>query len=65
MSSVTTIRTMLEHLGLSSAAVAYLTGTCGINSLDEIAYLDGIDDVDTTIKGVMNPGGMVTTGTGP
>jgi hypothetical protein len=43
--------------------VNYLTGTCGINSLDEIAYLGGIDDVDTTIKGVTNPGGTVTTGT--
>jgi hypothetical protein len=38
--------------------------TCGINFLDEIAYLDGIDDVDTTIKGVTNPGGTVMTGTG-
>jgi hypothetical protein len=65
MSSVTTIRTMLESLGFSSAAATYLTGTCGINFLDEIAYLDGIDDVDTTIKGVTNPGGMVTTGTEP
>jgi hypothetical protein len=33
--------------------VAYLTVTCGIDSLDEIAYLDGIDDIDTTIKGVV------------
>jgi hypothetical protein len=40
-----------------------LTGTCGIDSLDEIAYLDGIDNVDTTIKGFTNPGGTVTTGT--
>jgi hypothetical protein len=39
----------------------YLTGTCGIDSLDEIAYLDGIDDVDNTIKGVTNPGDTVTT----
>jgi hypothetical protein len=46
---------MQERLGFSSAAATYLTGTCGIDSLDEIAYLDGIDDVDTTIKGVMNP----------
>jgi hypothetical protein len=38
-----------------------LTGTCGIDSLEEIAYLDGVDDVDTTIKGVMSPGGTVTT----
>jgi hypothetical protein len=63
MSSVTKIRTMLERLGFSAAAATYLTGTCGINSLDEIAYLDGIDDVDTTIKGVTNPGRIVTTGT--
>jgi hypothetical protein len=41
-----------------------LTGTCGIDSLDEIAYLDGIDDVDTTIKEVNNPGGTVMTGSG-
>jgi hypothetical protein len=64
MSSVTTIRTLLGRLGFSAAAATYLTGTCGINSLDEISYLDGIDDVDTTIKGVTNPGGTVTTGTG-
>jgi hypothetical protein len=38
-------------------------GTCGIDSLDDIAYLDGIFDADTTIKGVTNPGGKVTTGT--
>jgi predicted enzyme related to lactoylglutathione lyase len=51
-------------LGFSEAAATYLTGTCGIDSLDEIAYLDGIDDMDTTIKRVTNPGGKVTTGTG-
>jgi hypothetical protein len=64
MSSVTTIMKILERLALSAAAVTYLTGTCGINSLDEIAYLDGIDDVDTTIKGVTNLERTVTTGTG-
>jgi hypothetical protein len=64
MSSVTTIRKMLERLGFSAAAATYLMGTCGINYLHEIAYLDGIDDVDTTIKAVTNPGGKVTTGTG-
>jgi hypothetical protein len=65
MSFVTPIRTMLEHLGFTSAVATYLTGTCDINSLDNIAYLDGIDDVDTTIKGVTNPGGMLTTGMEP
>jgi hypothetical protein len=54
---------MLERLGFSAAAATYLTGTCGINYLDDIAYLDGIDDVDTTIKGVTNLGGTVRTGT--
>jgi hypothetical protein len=60
MSAVTSIRTMLQSFGFSDAAATYLTSTCGIDSLDEIAYLDGIDDVDTTIKGVTNPGGTVT-----
>jgi hypothetical protein len=55
---------MLQRFGFSDAAAAYLTGTCGMDSLDEIAYLDGIDDVDTMIKGVTNPGGTVTTGEG-
>jgi hypothetical protein len=55
---------MLERLGFSEAAATYLTGTCGIDSLDEITYLDGIEDVDTTIKGFTNLGGAVTTGTG-
>jgi hypothetical protein len=55
--------TMLQRLGFSEAVETYLTGTCGIDSLDEIAYLDGIDYVNTTIKGVTNPGGKVTTGT--
>jgi hypothetical protein len=61
MNSGNSIRTMLERLGFSEAAATYFTGTCGIDSLDEISYLDGIDDVDTTIKGVTNPGGTVTT----
>jgi hypothetical protein len=50
MRSVSAIRTKLDRLGFSQAAATYLTGTCGIDSLDEIAYLDGIADVDTTIK---------------
>jgi hypothetical protein len=62
MSAANSIRTMLKRFGFSEAAATYLTGTCGIDSLDEIAYLDGIEYVDTTIKGVTNPGGTVTTG---
>jgi hypothetical protein len=64
MSSVNAIRKMLEILGFSEAAATYLTGTCGIDSLDEITYLDGVEDMDTTIKGVTNLGGTVTTGSG-
>jgi hypothetical protein len=64
MSSVNAIRTMFERLCFSEAAATYLTYTCVIDSLDEIAYLDRIEDVDTTIKGVTNPGETVTTGTG-
>jgi hypothetical protein len=64
MSLVKEIRAMLERLGFSEAVATYLTGTCVIDSLDEIAYLDGIEDVDMMIKGVTNPGGNVTTGEG-
>jgi hypothetical protein len=53
---------MFKRFGFSEAAATYLTGTCGIDSLGEIAYLDGIEDVDKTIKGVTNPGGTVATG---
>jgi hypothetical protein len=52
---------MLKILGFSEDVETYLTGTCGIDSLEEIAYLDGVDDADTTIKGVTSPGGTVTT----
>jgi hypothetical protein len=52
---------MLELLGFSEATATYLTGTCGIDSLDEIAYLDGIEDVDMRIEGATKPGGNVTT----
>jgi hypothetical protein len=41
-----------------------LIGTCGVESLAEIAYLDANEDVDAMIKGVTNPGGTVTTGEG-
>jgi hypothetical protein len=64
MRSVSAIMTMLERLGFIQAVATYLTGTCGIDSLDEISNLDGIDDMNTTLKGVTNPGGTVTTGSG-
>jgi hypothetical protein len=52
------------RLGFSEAESTYLTGTCGIDSLDEIAHLNGIEDVDTMIKWVTNLGGTVMTGEG-
>jgi hypothetical protein len=62
MSSVHAIKRMLERLGVSDAAATYLIGTCGVDSLGEIAYLDANEDVDAMIKGVTNPGGAVTMG---
>jgi hypothetical protein len=60
MSSTSSIMAMLHRLGFSEDAAKYLTVTCGIDSLEEIAYLDGEDDVDTTIKGVKNLGATIT-----
>jgi hypothetical protein len=58
------MHTMLRRLGLSVAAVAYLTRDCGIDSLREAVYLDGDYNVENTIKDVTSPGGTVTVGTG-
>jgi hypothetical protein len=55
---------MLKRLGFSEEAASYLTGTCGIDSLEEIVNMDGVDDVDTTIKGIASLGGTLTTGSG-
>jgi hypothetical protein len=62
MSSISTIMKMLQRLGFSEDMTTYLMGTCGIDSLEDIAYLDGVDDVDTTIKFITSPGGTVTIG---
>jgi hypothetical protein len=44
------IRTILDRLGLSSDAATYLVGTYGIDSMDYIALLDGIDDVKIRLR---------------
>jgi hypothetical protein len=62
MISANAISTMLELLGFSEAAATYLRSTCEIDSLGDIAYLDGSEDVDTMIKGVTNLGGTVMKG---
>jgi hypothetical protein len=53
---------MLERLGFSDTAAAYLTRDCGIDSLEDTSRLDGDDDAENTIKGVASPGGTVTVG---
>jgi hypothetical protein len=63
LSVISATKTILERLGFSDAAAAYLTRDCGIESLKDIAYLDGDDDVENTIKGVASTGGTVTFGT--
>jgi hypothetical protein len=55
---------MLQRLGVSEDVATYLTGTCGIGSLEDIAYLDVVDDGDTKIKGIASPRGTLTTGSG-
>jgi hypothetical protein len=45
---------MLYRLGFSKYVATYFMGTCGIDSFEEIAYLDGVDDVDNKIKDVMS-----------
>jgi hypothetical protein len=64
MSSFNAIKRMMELVGFSDAAATYLIGTCGVDSLGEIAYLHVNEDVDAMIKGTTNPGGTVTTGEG-
>jgi hypothetical protein len=64
MSVISATRTAVELLRFSDAVVAYLTRDCDIDSLKEIAYLDGDDDVENTIKGATSPGGMVHIWTG-
>jgi hypothetical protein len=63
MSVTSTTNDMLERLGFSVTVATYLPRDCGIDSLEEIVYLDGEGDVYTTIKGVTSPGGTVTTWT--
>jgi hypothetical protein len=63
MSVTSATKSMLERMGVSDAAVAYLIRDCGIDSLEKVAYLDDEDDVENTIKGVTSPGRTVTVGT--
>jgi hypothetical protein len=64
MSVTSSTKKMLDRMSFSDAAVSYLTRDRGIHSMKEIAYLDGGDDAENTIKGVTSPGGTLTVGTG-
>jgi hypothetical protein len=59
MISITSISRILQRLCFIEDAATYLTGTCGIDSLEEIAYLDDVEKVDTMIKCVTSPGETV------
>jgi hypothetical protein len=53
---------ILHRLGFREDMATYLTGICVIDSLEDIAYLDGEEDVDTTIKGIMSLGNVLHLG---
>jgi hypothetical protein len=55
---------MLERLVFSDATTGYMTRDCDIDSLEDIAYLDGEDDVENMIKHVTRPVGTFHVGTG-
>jgi hypothetical protein len=64
MSKVTAISKILERLGFTQEAASYTTRACNVDSLDEVKWMDGEDDVGNIIKRVNRPGGTVTVGTG-
>jgi hypothetical protein len=52
------------RLGFTEDAAKYFTRDADLSSLDEVAYLDGDDDVDNLIKRLNHPGGTTTSGNG-
>jgi hypothetical protein len=55
---------MLDRLGFSDEAEAYLMMDCGIDSMQKGGHFDGDDYVENTIKGVTSPRGTVLVGNG-
>jgi hypothetical protein len=55
---------MLESLGFTREAAGYMTRACNVDSLDEVKWMDGEDDVEHMIKRVNRPGGTFTVGYG-
>jgi hypothetical protein len=64
MSEVTSIAKILERLGFTREAAGYMTRACNVDSLDEVKWIDGEDDVGNMIKRVNQLGGTFTVGTG-
>jgi hypothetical protein len=64
MSEVTAVAIILVRLGFTLDAAGYLTRDAGIGSLEDIAYLDGKNDVEIIIKRLNRPCGSTTFGTG-
>jgi hypothetical protein len=64
MGKVIAIEIMLERLGFTREAAGYTTRACNVDSLDEVKWMDGEDDVGYMIKQVNRPGGAVTVSTG-
>jgi hypothetical protein len=64
MSEVTAIATILERLGFTRESEGYMTRACNVDSLDEVKWMDGEDDVENMIKWVNLPGGTFAVGSG-
>jgi hypothetical protein len=62
MREVTYMATMLERIGFTREASGYMTRACNVDSLDEVKWMDGEDDVENMIKRVNRPGGISTVG---
>jgi hypothetical protein len=63
MSEVTPLAKIIEHRGLTHDAAGYMTRACNVDSLDEVKWMDGEDDVENMIKRVNRPGGTKAVGT--
>jgi hypothetical protein len=64
MREVTAIYTILERLGFTREAACYMTRACNVDSLDEVKWMDGEDNVENMTKRVNRPSGTFTVGSG-
>jgi hypothetical protein len=64
MIEVNAIEKIVERLGFTRESAGYMTRACNVDSLDEVKWMDGEDDVGNMIKRVNRTGGTVIVGTG-